>query len=212
MRRGLAVLAIGPGLVALLGNLPWEQATVLPALVASGGALLFGVNAWCLDARGALWRENLPAQPGTVFWARVVVLAEFLALASLATIAIAALRAGVPSVSEGTALVCTVLVVTLQVVGASMRWSEQRPYPVDLRSARATPAPPIMMVAYSSRLAVCTTLTGLFFSFLGRVPNPAPSLFFAILFLTWSGARLARTAHRWNDPVTRARVVVTVAA
>ena len=37
--------------------------TILPGLVASGGALLFGVNAWCLDGRGLLWRENLPARP-----------------------------------------------------------------------------------------------------------------------------------------------------
>ena len=45
--------------------------TVLPGLVASGGALLFGVNAWCLDGRGALWRESLPVAPATVFTARV---------------------------------------------------------------------------------------------------------------------------------------------
>ena len=212
MRRGLAVLAIGPGLVALLGNLPWPQITILPGLVVSGGALLFGVNAWCLDARGTLWRENLPALPATVFWARVLVLAEFLGLASLATIAIAALRAGVPTVSEVTALTCTLLVVTVQVVAASMRWSERRPYPVDLRSARATPAPPMMMVAYSSRLAVSTTLVRLVFSGLARVPNPSPSIFCALLFLMWSSVRLARAARRWDDPVTRARVVVTVAA
>ena len=212
MRRGLAVLAIGPGLVALLGNLPWPQITVLPGLVASGGALLFGVNAWCLDARGTLWRENLPAAPGTVFWARVLVLAEFLVLASVATIAVAALRAGVPTPSEATALACTLLVVTVQVVAASMRWSERRPYPVDLRSARATPAPPIMMVAYSSRLAVSTTLTGLVFSGLAQVPYPALSVFFALLFLLWSSVRLVRAAQRWENAVTRARVVVTVAA
>ncbi|MGZ5401023.1 MAG: hypothetical protein ACXWDM_13530, partial [Nocardioides sp.] len=52
MRRGIAVLAVGPGLIAVLGNLPWESVTVLPGLVVSGGALLFGVNAWCLDGRG----------------------------------------------------------------------------------------------------------------------------------------------------------------
>ena len=63
MRRGLAVLAIGPGVVALAGNLDWPQMTILPGLVASGGALLFGVNAWCLDARGGLWRESLPVGP-----------------------------------------------------------------------------------------------------------------------------------------------------
>ena len=148
--------------------------TILPGLVASGGALLFGVNAWCLDGRGVLWRENLPAGPGTVFSARVIVLAEFLGLASLVTIVLAALRAGVPSVGELAALACTLLVVTVQVVGASMRWSEQRPYAVDLRCARATPAPPVVMVGYSSRLAVSTTLTGLVFSGLARC-RPVPS-------------------------------------
>ncbi len=212
MRRGLAVLAVGPGLVALLGDLPWSTITVLPGLVASGGALLFGVNAWCLDARGTLWRENLPVAPAAVFWARVLVLAEFLGLASLATVAIAALRAGVPAASEATALGCTLVVVTVQVVGASMRWSEQRPYPADLRSARATPAPPMMMVAYSSRLAVTTTLTGLVFATLSQIRVPMLSIAVALLFLAWSSIRLARAGERWDDPVTRARVTVTVAA
>ena len=70
MRRGMLVLAIGPGLVAVFGDLRWSQMTILPGLVASGGALLFGVNAWCLDGRGALWRENLPAAPTALFDAR----------------------------------------------------------------------------------------------------------------------------------------------
>ena len=47
-----------------LGDLPWSSMTVLPGLVASGGALLYGVNAWCLDARGSLWRESLPVGAG----------------------------------------------------------------------------------------------------------------------------------------------------
>ncbi len=212
MRRGLAVLAVGPGLVALIGDLAWPSMAILPGLVVSGGALLFGVNAWCLDARGALWRENLPARSELVFWVRVLVLAEFLGLASLATILLASLRAGVPSTGEVTALVCTIAVVTVQVVGASMRWSEQRPYPVDLRSARATPAPPVVMVGYSARLAVSTTLTGLVFSGLARIPEPGFSVFLAIIFLTWSSIRLARAGRRWADPATRARVVTAVAA
>ena len=49
-----------PGAVALAGDLEWWMLTVLPGLVASGGALLFGVNTWCLDGRGALWRDSLP--------------------------------------------------------------------------------------------------------------------------------------------------------
>ena len=78
MRRGMAVLAIAPGLVAIAGDLQWPTMTILPGLVASGGALLFGVNAWCLDGRGALWRESLPVGPRLVFAARAFVLGEFL--------------------------------------------------------------------------------------------------------------------------------------
>ncbi|MDN4160996.1 hypothetical protein [Nocardioides abyssi] len=211
MRRGIAVLAIGPGAVALLGDLPWSTMTVLPGLVASGGALLFGVNAWCLDARGGLWRESLPVAPGTVFTARAWVLAEFLVAASTLTVLLAAVRAGVPSSAELTALVCTVLVVTVQVVGAGMRWSDQRPYAVDLRSARATPAPPLTMVGYSTRLAVSTTLTGLVFSGLARVPAWEVSVLVAVPFVCWSLARLVRTRALWVDPAARARVVMAVA-
>ena len=87
MRRGVVVLALGPAFVALLGDLQWDTMTILPGLVASGGALLYGVNAWCLDSRGALWRESLPVPPGTVFDARTYVLAEFLLAASLLTVA-----------------------------------------------------------------------------------------------------------------------------
>ena len=212
MRRGLAVLALGPGVVAVLGNLPWSSLTVLPGLVASGGALLYGVNAWCLDARGALWRESLPVAPGAVFAARAYVLAEFLLAASMLTIALAATRAGVPSPAELMALVCTQLVVTLQVVAGALRWSAQRPYAVDLRSARATPAPPLTMVGYSTRLAITTTLTGLVFSGMARVDDWQLSLVVAVPFVCWSAARLLRTARAWTDPVDRARVVMAVAA
>ena len=93
-----------------------------------------------------------------------------------------------------------------------MRWSEQKPYPVDLRSARATPAPPVMMVAYSARLALVTTITGLLFSGLARFPDPMLSLFVALVMAGWSTARLLRTRRRWVDPFVRARVVTTVAA
>ena len=212
MRRGMLVLAIGPGLVAIFGNLPWPSMTILPGLVASGGALLFGVNAWCLDGRGALWRENLPVAPTVIFDARTYVLAEFLATASLLTIAIGALRAGVPNAQEFSALICTLAVVLLQVVGASMRWSLAHPYPVDLRSARATPAPPAAMVGYSARLALCTTVTSLFFSGLARVPDWRASVMLAVPCLIWSAVRLVRTRRRWADPLPRALVVTTTAA
>jgi hypothetical protein len=211
MRRGVLVLALGPGLVAIFGNLPWPSMTILPGLVASGGALLFGVNAWCLDGRGALWRENLPVAPTVLFDARAWVLTEFLATASLITIGVGALRAGIPDAQEFSALACTLVVVLLQVVGASLRWSLAHPYPVDLRSARATPAPPAAMVGYSTRLAVSTTFTSLIFSGCAHVPDWRLSLLIAIPCLMWSGVRFARTRHTWQDPVARARVVCTTA-
>ncbi len=82
LRRGLMVLAVLPGLVALAGGLEWEMLTIMPGLVASGGALLFGVNAWCLDGRGALWRDSMPVDPRLVFTSRVVVLVEVLLVAA----------------------------------------------------------------------------------------------------------------------------------
>jgi hypothetical protein len=211
MRRGLAVLAVGPGVVALAGNLTWPQMTILPGLVASGGALLFGVNAWCLDGRGALWRESVPVGPGTVFAARAWVLTEFLLVASFVTMVLAGLRAGLPSTSELLALLCTWVVVVLQVITSAMRWSSRRPFAVDLRSARATPAPPLVMVGYSTKLAVTTTLTSLVFSGLARVPHPEVSVLVAAPFVVWSLVRLLHARDAWTDPVERARVVTTVA-
>ena len=212
MRRGITVLGVGPGLVAIVGNMSWPSMTILPGLVASGGVLLFGVNGWCLDGRGLLWRESLPARPSQVFAARVLVLCEFLVAASMLTVALAALRAGVPRPEEFAAMVCLVLVVTVQVVAAAMRWSWQRPYSVDMRSARATPAPPVVMVGYSTRLALSTTFTGLAFSALARVPDWRWSVLVMVPFVAWSGYRLLRAARAWENPAERARVVMAVAA
>ena len=213
MRRGMLVLAVGPGLVALAGGLQWDTVLVLPALVASGGILLFGVNAWSLDGRGGLWRESLPADPMHVFVARSWVLAEWLLAASFITIVLASLRAGLPGPAEMTAVVCTLVVVTLQVVAVAMTWSSRRPFSVNLRSARATPAPPTVMVGYSAKLATTTTLTAMVFSTVVTVGGPAWLVVcFAVPFVVWSSVRWWRASRRWADPVQRAAVVTTVAA
>jgi len=99
----------------------------------------------------------------------------------------------------------------LQVVSAAMRWSSRRPFAVDLRSARATPAPPLVMVGYSTKLAVTTTLTSLIFSGLARTPHPEVSILVASPFVVWSLVRLLHARDSWTDPVQRARVVTTVA-
>jgi hypothetical protein len=211
LRRGLAVLAVMPGLVAIAGNLQWDMLTILPGLVASGGALLFGVNSWCLDGRGALWRDSLPVHPKLVFTSRVFVLVEVLLVATAGTVLFASLRAGLPEVDELAAVACAAVVVVLQVVSASLRWSVRRPFAVDLRSARATPAPPLVMVGYSSRLALSTTCVGIFFSLLAHATWEW-SVLIALPFALVSSYRLVRTANVWAEPVTRSRVVATVAS
>jgi hypothetical protein len=183
----------------------------MPGLVASGSTLLFGVNAWCLDGRGGLWRESLPVPPRLVFWSRALVLTGLLLLASVVTLALAALRAGTPSAAELAAVLGTWVVVTGQVVSASMRWSMANPFPVDLRSARATPAPPGVMVGYSARLALGTTLVGMLFSGLTVFPWVA-SVVVALPFVLVSATRIRRARASWEDPAARSRVVVTVAA
>ena len=86
LRRGILLLAFAPGLIAFSGDLKWELLTILPGLVTSGAALLFGVNAWCLDGRGALWRDSLPADPSVAFAARTLVLLELLLVSSAASL------------------------------------------------------------------------------------------------------------------------------
>lgn len=211
MRRGLVVLALGPGMVAVAGGMEWASVIVLPGLVVSGAALLFGVNAWALDGRGVLWRESLPVPPRLVFASRTLVVVEVLLLASAVTLLLGALRAGPPSAAELAAVLCTWLVVTWQVTAVSMVWSVRRPFAVDLRSARATPAPPVVMVGHSARLALTTTLTAMLFTGLAQVPVWWLSVVVAVPFLAWSTVRLRRARRVWLDAERRAAVVVTVA-
>jgi hypothetical protein len=212
LRRGLFVLGLMPGSVALAGHLTWDLITILPGLVASGGALLFGVNAWCLDGRGALWRDSLPASPAVAFAAKAIVLLEVLVASAALTLVLAATRAGTPTVAEVTSVLAATLVVCLHVVSSAMAWSVRRPFASEMRSARATPAPPVVMVGYSARLALSTTILGLVFSATAYAPDGWAAVLLALPLLAVSGLRLVRTANAWAEPVIRARVIAVVAA
>lgn len=212
LRRGVTVLAVTPGLVALAGAIGWDMLPIMPGLVASGGALLFGINAWCLDGRGALWRDSLPVDPRAVFTVRSLVLLELLLGAVLVTIALGSLRAGAPHPAHVAALLTNAVVLPVQVVATSMTWSVRRPYAVDLRSARATPAPPMAMVGYSSRLAFFTTLTAMFIGGLAELGAWWVPVMFGIPFLLFSASKWMRAQSRWVDPVERCRVISTVAS
>jgi len=124
---------------------------------------------------------------------------------------LAALRAGAPTAAQLVGVLCCALVVTVQVVATSLRWSVKRPFAVDMRSARATPAPPVVMVGYSARLALTTTLTGMLFGAASYV-SWQWSVLLALPFMLFSTAKLVGTSAEWADPSTRSTVVTTVAS
>jgi hypothetical protein len=212
MRRGLMVLGLGPGLVALVAGLEWSSVMVLPGLTASGAALLFGVNAWCLDGKGMVWRETLPVRAVDVFDVRTLVVAECMAVVSGITVVLALLRNGLPPLVVGVAVASCWLVVVAQVLAIVMTWSVRSPYGVDLSSPRATPAPHAAMAGYAGRLSLVTTLTALLFTGLSAVPWAWVPAVAALPFLAWSTRRLVRARRRWLVGDERARVVLTVAA
>lgn len=212
LRRGTWLLALAPGSVALVGGLDWPALVMMPGLVASGCVLLFGVNLWCLDGRGMLWRETLPVAPHTVVAARAWVLAELLVGAGAVTLLLGALRAGRPTAAELAAVVLALAVVVAQSLSAALRWSAAHPHAVDLRSARATPAPPLAMVGYSLRLAVSTTFAGLLLAGLAGAGRIDLLLAASVVLVLVSAIRITRSVRRWADPVARAEVVAVVAA
>lgn len=213
LRRGALVLGLLPGSVAFALGVDWSTLLLLPGLVASGAALLFGVNAFCLDAGGALWLATLPHDPRLALRAKARVIAE----TSLACIAIAVacglLRVhGHATPAHAVGLGAAVVAATVSVLGTSLRLSVERPHRADLRGRRDTPAPPGAMAVYSVRMAAQTTFAGLLVagaSVTGVwwVPLVAAAPFAAV------GLRsIAVAARRWGDPAGRAYVTVTVAA
>jgi hypothetical protein len=212
MRRGLLVLGLGPGLIALVAGLEWSSVMLLPGLTASGAALLFGVNAWCLDGKGMVWRETLPVSDADVFDVRALVVAECMAAVSGVTIVLALLRNGPPPLVTGVAVAACWIVVLVQVLAIVMTWSMRSPYAVDLASPRATPAPHGAMAGYAGKLSLVTTLTGMLFTGVAVMPWAWVPLVVALPFLLWSGLKLRRARRRWLTPAERARVVLTVAA
>ena len=125
-------------------------------------------------------------------------------------VALLAMQGGLSMRPQVVSYLCAAVVVSLQVVSGALRWSVRRPFAVDMRSARATPAPPLVMVGYSTRLALSTTVTGLLFRLLARLPEWTWSVLVAVPFLLFSAWRLAVTAREWSEPETRARVIAVV--
>jgi hypothetical protein len=212
LRRGAIVLGVLPGLLAAGAELPWSSLVVLPGLVAAGAALLFGVNAFALDASGSLWLASLPADPALLLRSKALVLTETVLGAVVVACAGGALRSrGSPTAAELTAVVSSVVLCTAVVVVLALHASLRRPFRADLRGPRDAVAPPGALALASLRLALPTAVVGVV---LGTAAGTGqwwlpPALAAPVLGLCALSA--ARTAHRWADPVHRSFVVHTVA-
>jgi len=212
LRRGLVALPVAPALAAAAAGLDWYLVVLLPGLVTSGAALLFGVNAMSLDGTGAIWRASLPGSPRVLFVSRLLVIAEISLITCLGAVAVAAVRApGAPTAAEVAAVLAAALTTTAQVVGHCAHWSVHRPYAATLRDARDQPAPPAAMAAYSARLAFVTTGTGLLLSALSRLDQPGGVIAAAVAIGALAVRRTVAALDRWDDPAVRSRVVATVA-
>jgi hypothetical protein len=211
LRRGVLVLLILPGAVAAMAGLSWQSLVLLPGLVAAGAALLFGVNAFCLDASGATWLATQPGWAKPAFVAKTWAVTEVSLLAVTAAVAGGAVRAPMPaSGADVTATVAASATACALVVASSMRASVRHPYRADLRGPRDTPAPPGVMALHSLRLAVLTTTVGLIFSGFAFLRVWWLPLVLAVPFVAWAGLSLIETSRVWAQPSVRARVVTTV--
>jgi hypothetical protein len=213
LRRGLLVLAVLPVGAAVVASLPWSSIALLPPLVASGAALLFGVNALSLDGSGAVWVATLPHDPVLVLRSKARVVIEVVGGAVLLVLVGSAVRASDPPTVQ--ALLCVLgasISCTAVVVATCMRLSVRRPHRAELRSPRDTPAPPGTMAVYSARLAAVTTLIGLIFSVATFTDLWILPMATTAGLLAWAAASWSGTLRLWADPLTRARVVTTVAS
>jgi hypothetical protein len=213
LRRGGLVLVVLPGVVAAALQVPWTSLLVLPGLVAAGAGLLFGVNAFALDASGAVWLASMPSDPVLLLRSKLVVLTETVLGADVvAALAGAAGATGTPTPAQVAGLVGGVVACTSVVVALSLSASLRRPHKAELRGPRDAVAPPGALAAASVRLAFPCALVGMVIatsSELGVVWLPllvaVPPTLLAVL-------SLLRSERRFADPRERARVVQAVAA
>ena len=212
LRRGAVVLAVLPGVLAAGAALPWSSLVVLPGLVAAGAALLFGVNAFSLDASGAVWLASLPSDPALLLRSKALVLTEtVLAAVVVASVAGSLRTPGTPTPAELSALLCSGLLCTAVVVVLSLRTSLRRPFRADLRGPRDAVAPPGALALASLRLAVPTALVGVALASAAGTGLWWLPCALAVPVLALCALSATRTAGLWRDPAHRAFVVHSVA-
>lgn len=213
LRRAALVLAVLPALAVAGTRVPWQSLTVLPGLVAAGAGLLFGVNAFALDASGALWLASLPHDPLLIAKAKARVLAETILVAVLLVLLAGALRnRDTPTASELLSILCSALVCTAVVVAIGMSSSVRRPHHALLSGPRDSIAPPGAMAMASVRISVPAAVLGLLFEAAARAGHVWVPPLLAVPLLALAAGSLRRSLRRYAHPELRARIVAVVSA
>jgi hypothetical protein len=212
LRRGLLVLALLPAVSAGLARLDWPSLALLPAFVGSGSALLFGVNAFCLEGTGAIWLSTLPQDHRLALLSKAQVIFETTGIAVVVGMSGGLLRARyAPDGIAVAAVIASAFVATSLVVASCLRVSLRHPHRADLLGPRDTPAPPGAMAIYAARLTMMAGVPAALFSVFARLELGWPILATSIVLLAWAVGSILGTVRRWRDPRVRARVAATVA-
>jgi hypothetical protein len=184
--------------------------------VAAGAALLFGVNAFCLDATATPWLASLPVAPMLRLRCRAQTV--LLSVGGPMAATLAAVVAGPPlrgatELTGAQLLVAALAGVTVTgwVTATCLHLSVRRPHRAELLEPRDAPAPPGALAGYSVRLSVAATLLGLVFTGAARAGSVWLPLVVAVPCVCRIAYRLRRTALAWADPEVRGRVAATVA-
>jgi hypothetical protein len=212
LRRGALLIGLLPAAALAVTARDWSVLVLVPGLVAAGAALLFGVNAFCLDASGALWAATWPVPARLRYWARTITVALVVAGPILLATLGGTSRAGAPpTLAWLLAVPAAALACSARVTALCMRWSVAQPFRADLLGARDTPAPPGAMAVRALRLSVSTTGIGIVIAGSAAVGAPVAVLLVTALAILLSVRSLLHSRDRFVDPPTQARIVATVA-
>lgn len=211
LRRGVLVIVLVPGIIAAFAGMAWQSLILVPGLIAAGAGLLFGINAFTLDARGAIWLSTLPGWSRPAYLAKSLVFTEIALAAVLSALIGGSLRAPPPvSAAEVTAAASAAISCALIVVAIGMRSSLQHAHRADLEGPRDTPAPPGVMAMQSIRFATVTTITSLYFAALSVTATWWVPMIGLVPVVTFAYLHWQQTATAWQHPHVRAHVVTTV--
>lgn len=212
LRRGIVTLALLPLVLAGFSDVSWNGLVLVPGLVAAGAVLLYGVNAFCLDATGSVWLCTLPTDPGRLLTAKFLSLALVTGVPALLAVVVGAVAIQEPpSAVQLSAVLAAAVSGVMISVARGLRSSLDRPQKADLLGPRDTPAPHGLMAFYSLDLAGRCTLSAVWLSLSLLGDAWWLPVLMAVPVILLAAMSLAGTERRWADFTVRSRVITSVA-